>query len=154
MWSITITTIAVNKQSIACDLQFTHATGIKFKGHTKIIQIDEKLCNTLFGCDKAYVGFCGNADIWGNVVQWLSNPDGKPPKCKQIEMVLLTEKGQIYHGTDLTNWMSLNLDKFAIGSGMHLALAAMESGKTPRQAITVASKYDPNTGMGVKEYKV
>lgn len=137
---------------MACDLQFTHSEGIKFKGKTKIIDLNPAVAKAMFGVDRALIGFCGAADIWGNIVAWYDKPDDKPPKCKDIEFLMLTSKGKIYHATTLTNWMEITEPHFSIGSGMHLAIAAMEAGASPKEAVKIASKHDPNTGRGVKEY--
>lgn len=99
------------------------------------------------------MGFAGNADIWGNVVAWIYSPETKPPKCRDIEFLALTEQG-IYHGTNLSNWMKIEEPYFAIGSGMHFAIAAMASGKSPIDACRVAGKYDRGTGLGYKEYSI
>lgn len=149
-----MTTIAANKTSIACDLQFTHTGGIKFRGATKIVELTPEVAEKLFGCKKAIIGFCGNADIWGELVGWFNSPDNKPPRCKDIELLMLTDEGKIYHGTTLANWIEIKEPYFAIGSGMHLAIAAMAAGSDPKKAIQIASKHDPNTGMGVKTYKL
>ena len=149
-----MTTIAANNNSIACDLQFSHSSGLKFKGASKIIELKADLARSMFQTEKAFIGFCGNADIWGDVVSWLSVPEGKPPKLKNIELLLLTGNRQIYHGTSLTNWLKLDVKHFAIGSGSHLAMGAMEVGKTPVEAIKAAAKHDPMTGMGYKEYSI
>jgi hypothetical protein len=139
---------------MACDLQFTHSGGIKFKGKTKIIELSPAVAQTLFGVKKAFIGFCGNADVWGNLVAWFAKPDEKPPKVKDIELLMLTDEGKLYHGTSLSNWMQIDEPIFSIGSGMHLALAAMAAGKSPADAVRIASKHDPNTGKGIKEYKL
>jgi hypothetical protein len=147
-----MTTIAVNKYAMACDLQFTHSGGIKFKGKTKIIDLKPEVAKAIFGVNRAFIGFCGNADIWGEIVSWYDSPGEKLPKTKGIELLLLTDKQKIYHGTTLSNWMEICEPHFSIGSGMHLALSAMQIGATPKEAVKAAAKYDPNTGMGVKEY--
>jgi hypothetical protein len=149
-----LTTIAVNNKSIACDLQFTHSSGIKFKGATKIIELKQELSQKMFEVNKAFVGFCGNADIWGDIVSWFAIPEGKMPKCRGIEMLMLTDKGKIYHGTTLTNWTLVDVKHFSVGTGSHLAMGAMELGQTPGEAIKLAAKFDPMTGMGVKEYYI
>lgn len=149
-----MTTIAADKNSIACDLQFNHSGGIKFKGKTKIIELKTEVSKTIFGTSKALIGFCGNADIWSSVVAWLNTPEGKPPKCKDIEFLMLTAEGELFHGTTLANWMKIDEPYFSIGSGMHLAIAAMASGKTPTEAVKIASKHDPNTGRDVKTFKL
>jgi hypothetical protein len=147
-----VTTIAVNKNAMACDLQFTHSGGIKFKGKTKIIELRPEVAKAIFDVKKAYIGFCGNADIWGEIVSWYSSPGDKLPKTKGIELLLLTDEHKIYHGTTLANWMEIPEPFFSIGSGMHLAIGAMADGASPKEAVKIASKHDPNTGMGVKEY--
>lgn len=147
-----MTTIAVNKNAMACDLQFTHSGGIKFKGKTKMIELKTSVSQELFGVKRAFVGFAGNADIWGNVVSWFVQPTSEPPKCKGIEFLMLSDGGKIYHGTTMSNWMQIDEPYFSIGSGMHLAIAAMAAGATPKEAVKIAAKHDPNTGQGVKEF--
>jgi len=137
---------------MACDLQFTHSGGIKFKGKTKIIDLSPAVAKAMFGVDRAFIGFCGNADVWGNVVAWYAKPDEKMPKVKDLELLMLTSEGKLYHATTLSNWMQIDELRFSIGSGMHLAIAAMDAGATPKEAVKIASKHDPNTGRGVKEY--
>ena len=149
-----MTTIATNGKSMACDLQATHSGGIKFKIETKVIELPPKTAKDLFGVKKAFVGFCGSVDAWGEIHGWFYVPEGKPPKCRGIEMMMLTDKGEIYHATNMTNWTLIKEKQFAIGSGMQFAVAAMDSGKTPLESVKVASKFDPNTGMGFKEYNL
>lgn len=149
-----MTTIAASSKSasIACDLQFTYGAHTKFKGSTKIMHLGPEVCVPMFNCEEAYMGFAGNADVWGEVVTWFTDISEKPPKCRNIEFLMLTNKKQIFHGTNLRNWMLLPDKHFAVGSGMQFALAAMTSGKTPIEACRIASKHDPMTGMGFKTY--
>ena len=148
-----MTTIACNGTSLACDLQFTYGGHTKFKGKTKVLPLEGKVCEDVFGTKRAYIGFSGNADAWGKVINWFSDPSGKPPKCSGLEFLMLNDKKQIFHGTSVTNWMLIPEKHFAVGSGMQFALAAMTAGKTPLEACKVASKHDPMTGMGFIEYK-
>lgn len=147
-----MTTIAASRthKNIACDLQFTHASGLKFKGNSKILTVPEPVAKQMFGSSKVFIGFCGNADVWGNIVSWILCPEGKQPRCKDIEFLALTGDNKLYHGTNLNNWLRLDVPHFSIGSGMQYAMGAMESGKPPKEAIKAASKYDIHTGMGVK----
>jgi hypothetical protein len=149
-----MTTIAANRHSIASDLQYTHASGMKMKGGSKIYKIPEASALKLFNVKVAYVGFCGNADKFADVIAWLSEPSENYPKTKGLEMLMLTEDHRIWHGTTVTNWMEILEPHFAIGSGMHFAQSAMACGKTPKEAVHIASKYDPSTGQGVKEFKL
>ena len=149
-----MTTIAANTKEIACDLQFTHSSGIKFKGKTKIIELKPAVALEMFGQEKVWIGFCGNADAWGQLVCWFDNPTQKLPKLKEIELMMLTGDGKIYHATTLDNWMLIEEPFFSIGSGMHIALGAMATGASPTEAVKIAAKLDPNTGKGVKTYKI
>lgn len=136
---------------MACDLQFTKGN-IKLKGVTKILELGEDVCKEMFNCKSALMGFSGNADVWGEVVGWFTDISEKPPKCRGIEFLLLTNTKKLYHGSNLRNWMLLPDKHFAIGSGCDFAIAAMTSGKTPLEAVKIASKHDANTGLGFKEY--
>ena len=151
-----MTTIVVSKTHgiIACDLQYSHSSGMKFKGATKVVKLKKEMSDFMFQSDLAYIGFCGNADTWGDIVSWFAYPEGKPPRCSGIEMLALTGRNLMYYGSNLKNWMAMDVPYFSVGSGMHFATAAMESGKTPKEAIRIASKLDPLTGFGVKEYKI
>lgn len=143
-----MTTIAVNKKMMAGDKQMTHSGGTTMTGATKIYDLPEAAAMKIFNCKRAIIGFCGNVDSFADAVGWLHNPDDDPPKIKGVEMLLLNEKGHIYHASNLRNWTRLMDPFFAIGSGMHYAMAAMETGKTPIEAVKVASKFDANTGKG------
>ena len=142
-----MTTIACNKSMMAGDRQFTHSGGMKLLGTTKIYELPEHTCKEVFGCKKAFVGFCGNADNFPTAIAWLLTPDGPPPKVKGVEMLMLTDKGHIYHATTLLNWTRFHNKHLAMGSGMNYAQAAMDAGKDPYEAVKIASKNDPNTGM-------
>ncbi len=122
------------------------------RGATKVLTLEGEIPKALFGVNKAFVGFAGNADVWADAIGWFHNPEDKPPKLKGIEFLMLTDKKQIFHGTNLRNWMLLSEKHFSIGSGMPYALAAMSVGKTPLEAVKVASKHDVNTGLGFLEY--
>lgn len=121
---------------------------------TKVLVLEGLVPKKMFGVDKCYIGFSGSADKWGEIVVWFQDPEASPPpKCKNsIEFLMLTDKKKIYHSTNLKNWMELPDKFFAVGSGMQYALAAMSLGKTPKEAVEVASKHDVSTGMGVLEY--
>ena len=148
-----MTTIAVNKKMIAADKQMTHSSGTKMTGATKIYELPESAAMKIFNVKRALVGFCGNVDSFANAITWLHNPDDDPPKVKGIEMLLLTEKG-IYHASTLQNWTLIKDPFFAIGTGMQFAMAAMEVGKTPFEAVKIASKFDNNTGQGFNKIEL
>lgn len=139
---------------MACDLQYTYGDSLAIMGPPKIIKLPEKTCNDLFGIKSGLMGFAGNADQWANVVSWLYSPEDKPPKLKDMELLLLTDKKEIYHASTLANWLEIKEPCFAIGSGMAWAMSAMSLGKTPKEAVKFSMKFDKNTGKGVKEFKL
>jgi hypothetical protein len=147
-----MTTIAasVKTGTIAGDRQYTYSGTTKFLGAPKVIAISDKLSAEMFGVPRTLIGFAGNADVWGQVVTFFADPTRKLPKLRNIEFLMLNKNG-IYHATTMENWTLLNEKHFAIGSGMNFAMASMESGKTPKEACKVASKYDVMTGLGYTE---
>lgn len=152
-----MTTIAVSKKHgvIACDRQFTHAGGYKFKGVTKVYEVPEEVCSDLYNHKNAYIGFAGDAGTIGDYVRWLYTQDGKPPRTgNRIEMLMLNNRREIYYSHNGVNWLNINEPFCAIGSGMHFALGALQTGATPLEAVKAASKLDPATGLGFKEYSV
>ncbi len=150
-----MTTIAVNKEGIACDLQFTYNDNVKFKGKTKIYNLPQEVAQSCFDTNKALIGFSGNAEGIATCLAFLYDPDSfkRPPRV-DCTMLLLTENKEIYVSSTLTNWLRIQEKHFAIGSGSVYALGALESGKTPLEACKIASKFDIRTGLGFKELKL
>lgn len=149
-----MTTIAVNKTMMAGDKQFSHSGGVVFTGKTKIYEIPTEAADAIFGNKRCFIGFAGNADAFADAIGYFWAPSDKPPKLRGVEMLMLNEKGEIYHGTSFRNWLMINDPFFAIGSGMQYAMAAMASGKSPYEAVKVASKYDVNTGRGFNKLEM
>lgn len=144
-----MTTIAVNKTSIACDLQATHPGGLKFKVKTKIFEIFQPLIYE----KKFAFGLAGNLENFPDIIAFFSDPENtKLPKKLSIEGVVVTENKKIFTFTNPANWFLVNENKYAIGSGMNYAMAAMEAGKDPIEACRIASKFDPSTGLGFKTF--
>lgn len=151
-----MTTIAASTsaRAIACDLQFTRGNH-KFKGSSKILSLEGSVPQSMFGVNKAFIGFAGNASAWGAIVSFFAlGAKGNPPKCKNIEFLMLTDKNQMHHSLDLRNWIYIPEKHFAIGSGSDFAIGAMSAGKTPKEAVVLASKHDIHTGLGCKVYSI
>lgn len=147
-----MTTVAVDRFSIACDRQFTHSGGHCFRGKTKIYMLPTETSIGLFGCEMSAIGFAGNADQICTALDFLFDQEADTcPKIKGLEMVAITSKKEIWTSFTLRNWMLVDQPYYAIGSGTPFALGALEAGKTPLQACKVASKMDANTGMGFRE---
>ena len=140
---------------MACDTQMTHYSGMKLKGISKILELPEDICKDMFDCKQALIGFAGSTASWGAVVQYFAfYEEAKLPKLREIELLILTNKKEILSTTDLLTYTKIDAPFFSIGTGMHYAIGAMAAGKTPKEACMIASKYDPMTGMGYKEYHI
>jgi hypothetical protein len=122
---------------------FTHQTGLKLTGATKIYVVPHP---DVFNCKKAYIGFAGGADTIGRVMNWLYDPSQKPPRVQGVEMLVLTDRGKIMHGSSVHSFTDICDPHFSIGSGMAYAQAAMAAGKDPLEAVKIAAKYDVYTG--------
>jgi hypothetical protein len=146
-----MTTIACNKNSIACDLQISWDSGYKFRTTTKVFGIDA----TDLIPEPFYVGYAGQLDLAYEVIEWLRNPDTVKRPKRSCQMLILTERGKIITFAKNPNpatWITVNEPFFSIGSGSNFAQASMLAGLSPKEAVLAASKLDINTGMGVKEY--
>mgnify|MGYP000045880688 FL=1 len=130
----------------------THSAGMKFKGASKVILVPNS--KAIYGRDKVYMGYSGNAHRWSEVIQWFYYPENKKPRIRDVEFLMLNDKKEIWHSVDFTNWLQVKEDYFSIGSGSLYALGALATGTTPKEAVKVASKLDPYTGMGIKEFNI
>lgn len=146
-----MTTIAVSKTSIACDRQMTFGTQ-KFQTTTKVLALTGSVPLELYGVDKCYIGYAGQAEQWGITLEWFRDTSEPLPRVKKIEYVMLTNKKQIFHSTNLKHWLEIPDKAFAIGSGGQIALGAMLGGKTPKEAVALSAKHDVGTGLGILSY--
>lgn len=147
--AINITTIAMNKNEIACDLQFTHGSGYKFKGSTKVHEI----FNPSVYPKPFYVGFCGSVEAGQAGLAWLVDPSDKPPKTSGAEFVILTKDKRMFTFQNPSKWIEIKEPFYSVGSGSQYAAGALAAGKTPIEAVKIAAKFDPHTGVGYKTFK-
>lgn len=144
-----MTTIAVTRDQIACDLQITHPNGYKFKCKTKIF---EYTLSAIYP-EPFVLGYCGNPDSLVGVQEYLL-AGGKVPKNpkNESEFVVLTQSGKIFNFYKADEWFEIDQDYYAIGSGGAYALGAMASGADARTAVLAAINQDPKSGFGVKSF--
>jgi ATP-dependent protease HslVU (ClpYQ) peptidase subunit len=143
-----LTTVVCNTEEMACDLQMTEGTK-KWKCKTKIYKF--KANPNTYPHSDFIVGFAGTAGSIVSVAEFFSLPDTTtPPKVKDLKGLVLTAEGHIFAFDQYTQWIRIDQKYAAIGSGGEYALGAVEMGASLREAIKVASKHDPNTGLGVK----
>jgi ATP-dependent protease HslVU (ClpYQ) peptidase subunit len=148
-----MTTIVCSKTEMACDLQMTLSGTQKTKCKTKVFQFDpiEDFCPEPF-----MVGFAGDASEIMDAVDFFTHPEiyKKPPNTKGLVGLTLTKSGKIFQFSHPAKWVRVDAKCAAIGSGAMIALGAMHSGATPKQAIKAASELDPFTGMGIKTFNL
>jgi ATP-dependent protease HslVU (ClpYQ) peptidase subunit len=149
-----LTTLAANKDSIACDLQVSWNGGYKYRVTTKIFGLDPNK----FIPEPFYVGYAGSVADAQKIIEWLRYPDEikRPRKLENASLMILTEKRRIItvYDPDPASWIEINEPFFSIGSGANFAQASMLAGLSPKEAVVAASKLDPHTGMGVKEFSL
>jgi len=143
-----MTTIALNKNQIAGDLQFSHSSGYKFRGKTKLYSFE----NTLIYPKPFTVGYAGEVNAIVPVLEFIADPTEwkRAPNSKYAEFVVLTADHKIFTFSDPTKWLQIDQPYYAIGSGATFALGAMAVGASALDAVKAASKYDASTGMGFK----
>lgn len=129
----------------------THSNGIVFKSTSKLYTFENKLIYP----KKFYVGFCGGVEEAIGVLQFFTDPTNfKAKKKAEAEFAVLTEDHKMYTFNDPTKWIPLVGKFYAIGSGSHFAMGAMQAGKTPYEAVQLAIKLDKGSGFGVTFHDV
>lgn len=142
-----MTTIAYRDGVMASDTQVS-AGGRKFRTH-KVKPLK----------DGGLIGSSGKlADIL-KIQRWAEAgfPDeGKPDFGDEgeFECLIVTGAGEIYLLDEEMELMPFFDPFIAVGSGGAYAMAAMECGKSPEDAVRVAAKYDANTSEPVETFRV
>lgn len=116
----------------------------------EIIQTDEYV-KYLFTCDQAWF-FCGvNSDHH----KLLDGFNGKPSGDCQVNAILIIDK-QVYKcGSDKDGfWKEKVNHNCSIGSGYRFALAALDHGKSAKEAVEYAATRDIYTGGKITVYDI
>lgn len=138
-----MTTIAANTECMACDSQITDEGGaIIGTQQTKIHRIKGDI-----------IGIAGDANAEQQILKYFR--EGKRLKLEGAEYTILQLKttGRLYRYDDSLDGYEID-SPAAIGSGASFAKAAIQSGKTPRQAIKIASDNDAYTGGKIWSLKL
>lgn len=125
----------------------THSNGITFKSSSKLYEFENKLIYP----KKFIVGFCGDVDTALHTLDFFIDPANWKPskKTRDCEFVALTADHKMYTFSNPTKWVPLDGKFYAIGSGSHFAMGAMQAGSTPKEAVEHAIKLDKASGYGV-----
>lgn len=140
-----MTTIAYRAGVMAADTQVTSANR-KFRA-SKVVRLP---CG----------GLMGSSGNWAHIVKvqrWAAegfHPDQKPEFDDDAEFECLVVKadGSVFLLDDDFELMPFTDEFIAVGSGGTLAVAAMECGRTPADAVRVAAKFDAATSEPVEEF--
>lgn len=100
-------------------------------------------------------GGAGNLEQILKMFEWFKNPDMKPDWKFQpdFEILELSPDGLFVWGSEMIA-VPVGMPYYAIGSGAHYALGALECGAPPEEAIRVAHKFDPYTGRELQVHKL
>lgn len=130
-----MTTIACDGKSMAGDGLITEDDRVCSKDYAKVRHLK----------DGRVVGFAGNAYNWDEFARWLDDGGDVPKMHEGFGCIVLNRDGSITqydeHGRSFPDPAPV-----AIGSGARFALAAMDLGCTPEQAVEAAKKRDVWTG--------
>lgn len=135
-----MTTIAFDGKTLAGDRLRTHDD--KPMPATKVFRINAKQEVVLVGC---------SGDSWdcASFVQWLTGSSlSARPSPRVFSAILVRKSGAVLIDDRLLEH-ALTLPYYAIGSGADFAIGAMASGKSAKQAVEIAARFDPKTGLGV-----
>lgn len=136
-----MTTIAINKTSIAADSQFTHQNLIT-KG------------DKLFRVGDDIIGFAGAVEAGIAFVDWKKGGEKPVELDEDFEAFVLSKDGRItWYGSKMVP-IPVKEKFTAIGSGSHLAIGAMYAGLSPEEAVKIACKVDTGSCLPVKVFKL
>lgn len=133
-----MTTIAANATQMAADTQLTGDYRYRVQ---KILELPDG-------------GIAGGAGVWSRAYAglcWLASGEaGEPPKIKGATLLILRPDGSLWIAEG--DWPAYPLlDKTAaIGCGSQAAMAEMQRGSSPAEAVKAVCKLDAFTGDPVQ----
>lgn len=139
-----MTTVAFDGSSMSCDTMMTDGC-TKVYITTKIIKSREFV-----------LGWAGNVGVARRVLSGVAALDlselltqgikGQEDLEERISVLLVCRETKQVFVMVGNNFISVNGDTHAIGSGANVAIGAMLCGATSKEAVKAASKIDLNTG--------
>lgn len=114
-----------------------------------------KLFRKDIGGNSAIIGTSGSHILGEVFIKWYGTKKKKPnfgPKA-DFEALVVTKDGLYHYDEDLSGG-KVNREWFAIGSGSFAALGALYAGKTPEEAVEIATKIDPYSGLPIQILKL
>lgn len=139
-----MTTIAFRDGVMAADSRTTTENVI-----SKVTKVFRKRV----GKKTVVIGVCGGVTASRKFVDWYGSGDPMPedliPCGGQDFDALIWDGSTLWLVEELGYPVAVEEDYFAIGSGASFALAAMDCGKSAREAVRVACKRDCYSGLPV-----
>ena len=136
-----MTTCAWDGHTLAADTRNT-SRGLPFQS-TKAFRLKD---------GRLYAG-SGSAEDSQAVKAWLESGADKP-KVENFVGIVIGHDGSIWRYEDKLVAFQINEPFHAIGSGRDFAIAAMSLGKTARDAVELASRFDIYTGGPITELRI
>lgn len=137
-----MTIIAWDGKTLAADKQATSG-GYTYRTK-KIYRVKDGLA-----------AFSGHADTGRAMLEWYKNGAviNEFPKYQDDKEIwsplTIFKKNGIFRYERTPHPIKVLEKKYAFGSGRDYAIAAMYCGKTAKEAVLIASKFDENCGLGV-----
>lgn len=103
----------------------------------------------------AFACVSGNSDQGGEMLAWYragAEPAAFPASQRADGWApfVVIRRGGVVHRYEQTPYpIEYETERYADGSGLAYAIAAMECGKTAAEAVAIACKYDPACGNGI-----
>jgi hypothetical protein len=110
----------------------------------------------LFRVNGSIYGIAGEMSKCLQFVAWRKNVQEKPQFTDSDNFcaIELTPKGKIMKWEQELFPIEVDSPFYAIGSGAAYALGAASAGKTPRQAVQIAARWDEATGSEVQTMSI
>jgi hypothetical protein len=152
-----MTTIAVDLRAmvIAADTQNTDSSGTKYR----CCKIEGWKDGRLF-IGSGHLLSIGKAKRWAALkFAEKHRPDfeehfGERPGDFAFSCVLIEPNGRVTLIDDEMEPQPIRDEYFAIGSGGHFAVGAMDAGATAEEAVRIACKRDPNTSEPIHVFPI
>lgn len=136
-----MTTVAVDRKSL------TMAADKRMQLHSTKVN---KVFPVIRHEERWLLGGAGTLQHILNFVDWFEGPNTLEfPDMGETGMLALREDGALFFYYQSGTPIHITAPFFAYGSGSDYAMGAMAAGRTPQQAVQIASKFDSGTGGGV-----
>lgn len=133
-----MTTVAWDGQMMAADRQLTlGGTALPLK--------------KIFRYDNGLVGCCGSVQESMLFLEWYRNgrdPERKP-KLDEGFSAMVVSDGLCKRFENLLMPYLIDMPFWAAGSGADYALGAMAAGKSAKEAVEIAIRFDTGSGLGI-----